>query len=269
MNCITACRACNGHKGNRLPEEARMSLHVPALRAEPARGHDPARPAHPRRPDGVPARQRAAAQPPCTADAAAADLCFAARASHPGCVTGGSPPLEKPHEVTSHRRRLAPSRSPPARPPTPTSSSAATRSACRRCRTPPCSSVRPVIVDGSQSGIGAVTGGAIGGIAGSSARRARVGRHRHRRRGRRRRRRQRDRARRDARERGRDPAAAEERRAPRDRAGPGQRDLRTRRRGDPRHHRRPRARHEGAAGPSGSRTAQLTTRAGPAGAVLS
>ena len=35
MNCITACRACNGHKGNRLPEEARMSLHympyVPTL----------------------------------------------------------------------------------------------------------------------------------------------------------------------------------------------------------------------------------------------
>jgi hypothetical protein len=26
MNCITACRTCNGHKGNRLPEEARMSL---------------------------------------------------------------------------------------------------------------------------------------------------------------------------------------------------------------------------------------------------
>jgi 5-methylcytosine-specific restriction endonuclease McrA len=26
MNCITACRPCNGHKGNRLPEEARMSL---------------------------------------------------------------------------------------------------------------------------------------------------------------------------------------------------------------------------------------------------
>ena len=26
MNCITACRGCNGHKGNRLPEEARMSL---------------------------------------------------------------------------------------------------------------------------------------------------------------------------------------------------------------------------------------------------
>jgi len=26
MNCITACRACNGHKGNRMPEEARMSL---------------------------------------------------------------------------------------------------------------------------------------------------------------------------------------------------------------------------------------------------
>jgi len=26
MNCITACRACNGQKGNRLPEEARMSL---------------------------------------------------------------------------------------------------------------------------------------------------------------------------------------------------------------------------------------------------
>jgi 5-methylcytosine-specific restriction endonuclease McrA len=35
MNCITACRACNGHKGNRLPEEARMPLHylpyVPSL----------------------------------------------------------------------------------------------------------------------------------------------------------------------------------------------------------------------------------------------
>jgi hypothetical protein len=34
-NCITACRSCNGHKGNRLPEEARMSLHylpyVPSL----------------------------------------------------------------------------------------------------------------------------------------------------------------------------------------------------------------------------------------------
>ena len=26
MNCITACRACNGHKGNRMPEEANMSL---------------------------------------------------------------------------------------------------------------------------------------------------------------------------------------------------------------------------------------------------
>jgi 5-methylcytosine-specific restriction endonuclease McrA len=26
MNCITACRPCNGHKGNRLPEEANMSL---------------------------------------------------------------------------------------------------------------------------------------------------------------------------------------------------------------------------------------------------
>jgi len=26
MNCITACRACNGRKGNRLPEEARMPL---------------------------------------------------------------------------------------------------------------------------------------------------------------------------------------------------------------------------------------------------
>ncbi len=26
MNCITACRPCNGHKGNRLPEELRMSL---------------------------------------------------------------------------------------------------------------------------------------------------------------------------------------------------------------------------------------------------
>jgi hypothetical protein len=35
MNCITACRACNGHKGNRLPEEANMSLmylpYVPSL----------------------------------------------------------------------------------------------------------------------------------------------------------------------------------------------------------------------------------------------
>ena len=35
MNCITACRACNGQKGNRLPEEARMSLlympYVPSL----------------------------------------------------------------------------------------------------------------------------------------------------------------------------------------------------------------------------------------------
>jgi len=35
MNCITACRACNGRKGNRLPEEARMPLHylpyVPSL----------------------------------------------------------------------------------------------------------------------------------------------------------------------------------------------------------------------------------------------
>jgi hypothetical protein len=26
MNCITACKACNGRKGNRLPEEARMNL---------------------------------------------------------------------------------------------------------------------------------------------------------------------------------------------------------------------------------------------------
>jgi 5-methylcytosine-specific restriction endonuclease McrA len=26
MNCITACRTCNGNKGNRLPEEARMTL---------------------------------------------------------------------------------------------------------------------------------------------------------------------------------------------------------------------------------------------------
>ena len=35
MNCITACRACNGHKGSRLPEEARMALlylpYVPSL----------------------------------------------------------------------------------------------------------------------------------------------------------------------------------------------------------------------------------------------
>ena len=26
MNCITACRPCNGHKGNRLPEEVHMAL---------------------------------------------------------------------------------------------------------------------------------------------------------------------------------------------------------------------------------------------------
>jgi 5-methylcytosine-specific restriction endonuclease McrA len=26
MNCITACRPCNGHKGSRLPEEAHMGL---------------------------------------------------------------------------------------------------------------------------------------------------------------------------------------------------------------------------------------------------
>ncbi len=35
MNCITACRSCNGHKGNRMPEEARMTLlflpYVPSL----------------------------------------------------------------------------------------------------------------------------------------------------------------------------------------------------------------------------------------------
>jgi 5-methylcytosine-specific restriction endonuclease McrA len=35
MNCITACRPCNGHKGSRLPEEAHMSLmylpYVPSL----------------------------------------------------------------------------------------------------------------------------------------------------------------------------------------------------------------------------------------------
>jgi hypothetical protein len=35
MNCITACRPCNGRKGNRMPEEARMSLlylpYVPSL----------------------------------------------------------------------------------------------------------------------------------------------------------------------------------------------------------------------------------------------
>ena len=35
MNCITACKACNGHKGNRLPEEAHMTLlylpYVPSL----------------------------------------------------------------------------------------------------------------------------------------------------------------------------------------------------------------------------------------------
>lgn len=35
MNCITACRACNGRKGNRLPEESNMSLlylpYIPSL----------------------------------------------------------------------------------------------------------------------------------------------------------------------------------------------------------------------------------------------
>jgi len=35
MNCITACKACNGRKGSRLPEEAHMSLlylpYVPSL----------------------------------------------------------------------------------------------------------------------------------------------------------------------------------------------------------------------------------------------
>ena len=35
MNCITACRGCNGRKGSRLPEEARMGLlylpYVPSL----------------------------------------------------------------------------------------------------------------------------------------------------------------------------------------------------------------------------------------------
>lgn len=35
MNCITACKPCNGRKGNRLPEEARMALlylpYVPSL----------------------------------------------------------------------------------------------------------------------------------------------------------------------------------------------------------------------------------------------
>ena len=35
MNCITACRSCNGQKGNRMPEEAHMSLlflpYVPSL----------------------------------------------------------------------------------------------------------------------------------------------------------------------------------------------------------------------------------------------
>lgn len=35
MNCITACRACNGRKGNRMPEESGMTLlylpYVPSL----------------------------------------------------------------------------------------------------------------------------------------------------------------------------------------------------------------------------------------------
>jgi 5-methylcytosine-specific restriction endonuclease McrA len=35
MNCITACRSCNGRKGNRLPEEVNMSMlylpYVPSL----------------------------------------------------------------------------------------------------------------------------------------------------------------------------------------------------------------------------------------------
>jgi hypothetical protein len=35
MNCITACKSCNGRKGNRLPEEAGLDLlylpYVPSL----------------------------------------------------------------------------------------------------------------------------------------------------------------------------------------------------------------------------------------------
>jgi 5-methylcytosine-specific restriction endonuclease McrA len=35
MNCITACKTCNGRKGSRMPEEANMSLlylpYVPSL----------------------------------------------------------------------------------------------------------------------------------------------------------------------------------------------------------------------------------------------
>ena len=35
MNCITACRSCNGHKGNRLPEEAQHYLpYVPSLHGD-------------------------------------------------------------------------------------------------------------------------------------------------------------------------------------------------------------------------------------------
>ena len=100
-------------------------------------------------------------------------------------------------------------------------------------------SIRPVTVDGSQSGVGTVAGGVIGGVAGSS-----VGGHRE---GlavgvlgavARRRDRQRGRARRHARERGRDPDPAAQRRAPRDRAGGRQRDDRAGRCGRARHDRR-------------------------------
>ncbi len=63
VNCITACRGCNGRKGNRLPEEAHMSLlylpYVPSLHEDMIlRG-----PRIPLPTDGVPAGERAAQQP--------------------------------------------------------------------------------------------------------------------------------------------------------------------------------------------------------------
>ena len=66
-NAVTACRSCNTRKGGRSPEQAGMPLlYVPYV-PEPARALHPAQPAHPRRPDGIPARRRAEDEPPARA----------------------------------------------------------------------------------------------------------------------------------------------------------------------------------------------------------
>ena len=65
-NTVTACRSCNTRKGGRSPEQARHAAALRAVRAEPPRAFHPAQPAHPRRPDGVPARRRAAHEPPAS-----------------------------------------------------------------------------------------------------------------------------------------------------------------------------------------------------------